>query len=431
MNIAAVSSNGVATDFSDDPIASEIETVAAKANAAANPWASKFRVAPPDWYTASPPPRRWLLRDARTENRDGVFPLGKVGLLAAAGGSGKTSAAAQLAVAVATGTSWLDAFDVPNPGKVLLVLGEEDDEECHRRLYRAARQIGSEAWPTNITVAPLAGVTCPLVHGLEDAPFLGWLRDYVAGTGPYALIILDPISRFASAEMETDNAAATRYVVALESLIAPSGGASILGCHHTNQTSRGEGATVDITSVRGVSGITDAARWVSVMGVARFACDGRIDSAVTLAMAKSNYSMFAAPIMLRYGEGGALVPMSDEERTSFDRARNDADPQAKRQRRREQTATDARVKEDDIAIGIVGEQPGIVLRDLLRLVKARAHVADKKADTIITRVIDQGRVRRSQEGNSFRHYVTDDATSPNSNGAHHQDAQIQLHERLG
>ena len=51
-----------------------------------------------------PPPRLWLVKDR--------LPLGVVGLLAAAGGTGKSMGVLQLAVSVATGLPWLDRKSV-------------------------------------------------------------------------------------------------------------------------------------------------------------------------------------------------------------------------------------------------------------------------------------------------------------------------------
>src|SRR5262249_25635901 len=98
-------------------------------------WADRVVHAEPEWYTKPPERRSWLLRDQRTDS--GVLPLGKVGMLAGAGGAGKTMALTQLAVAVATGTPWLGVLEVAAQGNVLLILGEEDAEEVRRRLYRA------------------------------------------------------------------------------------------------------------------------------------------------------------------------------------------------------------------------------------------------------------------------------------------------------
>jgi RecA-family ATPase len=379
----------------------------ADAEAKANPpWESRVIIVPNEWYETAPPARRWLLRDARTAGREGVFPLGKVGLLAAAGGAGKTTAVVQLTVAVATQTPWLGAFEIPEAGKVLLALGEEDGEEVHRRIYRATREAGKNPPEGSITVLPLAGMTCRMVDGNDDAPFLTWFTDYLKKTGPYALVVVDPVSRFAGADTERDNAAATRFVTALESLIEPSGGASVLGSHHTNQTSRGQGATVDATSVRGVSALVDGSRWVSVVQVERITSDDRVESVVTLSMAKSNYSMFAAPVVLRYGDGGVLVPMTDDERAASKQARDEADPKARRERLREEAKSARNAEIDSAVIACVTATLGIGSTDLRTQVKARAGCGPDAADTGIARVIQAGRVRRT-EGKTKQHYIVE------------------------
>ena len=98
---------------------------------------------------------------------------------------------------------------------------------------------------------PLQGVHAPMLetdargHATE-APFLLWLRDYIRG-GDFRLVVIDPLSRFAGREAETDNAAGTRFVQACES-VTPST-TSLLIAHHTNQTSRKSG-DVDATAGR-------------------------------------------------------------------------------------------------------------------------------------------------------------------------------------
>src|SRR5262245_66496357 len=99
-------------------------------------------VVDPSWFSEVPRDREWLLKDSRANGR-GVLPAGKVGGLIAAGGIGKTMVLTQLALAVAGGFRWLDTFDV-TPGRVLLVLGEEDEEEARRRTYHAGKVGGLE-----------------------------------------------------------------------------------------------------------------------------------------------------------------------------------------------------------------------------------------------------------------------------------------------
>jgi hypothetical protein len=89
-------------------------------------------------------------------------------------------------------------------------------------------------------------------------------------------------------------------------------------------------------------------------------------------------------------------------------------------------------KKDDIAEHIVREKPGIITRDLMRLVKARAGVADDNAKTIIARLVDQGRVRSQQDGKPVRHYVVErpEPTPMPTNGmaTDHEAAQALIRE---
>lgn len=372
------------------------------------PWESRVMSVPQDWYTTAPPPREWLLKDARTEAREGVLPLGKVGLLAAEGGAGKTMAGMQLARAVATQTKWLDTFEVPQAGKVLLILGEEDAEEVHRRVYRATH-VGNGPVPPegSIVTLPLAGITCPMIEDGEDGAFLVWLREYVKDTGPYALVIVDPVSRFYGADAERDNAAATRFCQALESLVVPSGGANILGWHHVNKNSRGSGATVDASSARGSSALTDGVRWVSTIAVENI--DGG-DAVLKLAVAKSNYAKKPPPLDLRYGDGGVLIPLDDADREKVEHARDEADPRARRERKREEAKFSRHVEIDAAVVACVKANPGIGATELRTNVKAKTNCGADAADTAIARTIQAGSLRRT-EGKTKKHYIVESELS--------------------
>ncbi len=224
---------------------------------------------PAAWYSERPPARTWLLRDVRRPDSRGVLPLGKVGQLIAEGGAGKTMALCQLAVAVATGTAWLGAFGVQKPGRVLLALGEEDAEEAQRRLYaaRAASPAVRAPEPGAIVVMPLAGVAASMLElddrgNLVETPWLTEFRSYVRA-GDFRLVVVDPLSRFAGPTAEKDNAAGTRFVQALESLVSPT--STVLNGHHTNKGARGANGKVDGTSGRGSTSLYDGARWQCVL----------------------------------------------------------------------------------------------------------------------------------------------------------------------
>jgi RecA-family ATPase len=283
------------------------------------------------------------LRDARHKTARGVFPLGKVGQLIAEGGAGKTFALCQLAVAVATGTRWLDTFE-STKGRVLLVLGEEDAEESRRRLYHAANvRHGTRPDPGSIEVLPLAGESCALLEHDEhrnatETGFLEQLREYVQAAD-FRLVVVDPLSRFAGPDAEKDNAAATRFMQALESLAAPD--RCILNAHHTNKLSR-QGGPVDGSSGRGSSAFFDGARWQCSISVQYLPVEGAEERAhlgevVTLAITKSNYAAKPEPVLLRRDteHEGALVPIDDADRELVAAARRRADPVAARRDHRD------------------------------------------------------------------------------------------------
>lgn len=77
------------------------------------------------WAGQPAPDREWLVPD--------YIPNKVVTLLTGDGGTGKSLLALQLAVSVATGTSWL-GLNIDRPGKVLFLSAEDDDDELHRRL---------------------------------------------------------------------------------------------------------------------------------------------------------------------------------------------------------------------------------------------------------------------------------------------------------
>ena len=74
----------------------------------------------------SVPKREWIAKD--------IIPARKVTLLMGDGGTGKSTLALQLAVAVASGRPWLG--QVISEGSVLYLSAEDDREELHRRLVQ-------------------------------------------------------------------------------------------------------------------------------------------------------------------------------------------------------------------------------------------------------------------------------------------------------
>lgn len=222
---------------------------------------------------ATPPPREFMLRDSRSGA--GVYVQGRVGLFVATGGTGKTWALSQLAVSVATGTTWFGPGGwVPEKaGKVLAIFGEETQEDAMRNLHFAARASGVildeelDLFSQNATVLGMAGEVVELTNDAGAAPFAlevhDWLAQAAKEGSPYSLVVLDPLSRFAGPDVETDNHAATRFIQVLESFASPTiGRPSIVIAHHTYKKRENDDEdSADIA--RGSSAIKDGARWMA------------------------------------------------------------------------------------------------------------------------------------------------------------------------
>jgi replicative DNA helicase len=122
-------------------------------------------------------------------------------------------------------------------------------------------------------------------------------------------VVLDPLSRFAGCDTEKDNAAATRFIEAAETLVDVPGGPTVLLAHHTTKSSRSnensEGASTN--AARGASALTDGVRWVAHL-------DSKEDTAAEFTVTKSNYSLKGKPLRLVRDDGGALRAETAKER---------------------------------------------------------------------------------------------------------------------
>ena len=307
------------------------------------PWRTldEWRGDGPSWLDLdiTPPLHRWLLMepdDTDDEEGPGLLPRGKVGMLVAAGSAGKTMALCELALCVATGRPWFGHFPVKTPGRVLLALGEEDAEEAHRRLHAAAGMLnlGPALIPdaeARIVLLPLAAhpnmaLTQEDSGGEVETRAARELLDRLKADGEgWALIILDPASRFAGPDMEKDNAAATRFVQVLEKLAAVEGSPSVLVAHHTPQAARG-GGKADATHARGVTAFSDAVRWQAELGgKPQYGDDA--PKLVDFTVTKNNYSPAWPSVLLARDDKhhGMLRQATQEEREAWEAAHEAAE----------------------------------------------------------------------------------------------------------
>jgi hypothetical protein len=121
-------------------------------------------------------PRRWLLR--------GIWPAGAYGGHAAEMKAQKSWNAIDLAVSVASDTSWLDHVPIDDPGPVIIFWGEGDDASLVRRIEAvcATREIDPDELPI---------VVCCRAPHLSNKTHREEFDRKVAEVRP-RLVILDP-----------------------------------------------------------------------------------------------------------------------------------------------------------------------------------------------------------------------------------------------
>ncbi len=327
-----------------------------------------------NWLRTKPPDRRFLLSvqdDQEGGKPQGVLPLGRVGMLAAGGGVGKSWALIQLALSVATGKDWLGTFEVNEPGAVLLALGEEEAQEVWRRLYWTAKALDLSdddcaLAAEHIVVLPLCGKHVALtlspaeLRGTNVGPstvktietvFARELRERLNNAGvDWRLVVLDPLSRFAGPDVEIDNAAATRVVQCFERLTETRGNPTVLVSHHTNKASRA--GTSSAGAARGSSALTDGVRWQANLD-AKPNPDGiGVSDLATLHVEKSNYGWFPPELWLHRDRdcSGVFRAASKAERDDYKEACGEAEVVASTEKRRVSSEATARAKaEKDIS----------------------------------------------------------------------------------
>lgn len=367
-----------------DEIDAEGEADAARKEAeraAADPWARIVQLEP-GTLTTDPPPRRWLLRQGTGERMAGFYPMGKVGILAAPGGTGKSIALVGLALAVTSGRPWLQAgrgahvesgFGVATSGRVALLLGEEDPEDVSRRLFYTARMMGLAddeiaRVRERLWVGPLAGEDVSMVDKdgdrdpRADALFARLQSIGKASGEPWAAVLVDPLSRFGGVGAETDNALATRAIQALERLTKLEGNPAVLLAHHVRKSATdGKGAAKDdADAIRGSSAIVDGARWAAVLSRVMDPSEKRKrwrtaagNVAAELKVVKTNYTgpMGVDPLLVLDKEHhGGIRKATRGERAELAAARESAKPEkSKRSPPRDQKPPPMVLSGDDSA----------------------------------------------------------------------------------
>ena len=205
------------------------------------------------------------------------MPAGVLGMIASPGGVGKTNLLLSLAGHVAAGVDWC-GLKVMQSGAVAIVLGEEDDGECQRRIQWSWNVLDPDARSraaARTLVLALAGTgdNRLVEENKQTGPqkskraedLVAYLKQKGAELGGWSLVVVDPFARFAGMDAEKDNASATSTITVLEELLRLPGSPTVLFSHHCRKGKKEDEGTDPVEMIRGSSAIKDGARWVAML----------------------------------------------------------------------------------------------------------------------------------------------------------------------
>lgn len=277
-------------------------------------------------FDKEPAEREFLFVDAGSGV--GIIARHEVGLWAARGGTGKGWSLMQMSVAIATGSTvfgWR-----ATQGRVLYLASEEDHEEAWRRLYWCTKLAGVDRSQVvkNVDIRALRGMGVALTTAIDpstpELPTTHFVQEIqeelqqaMRERHPYLLLALDPLSRFAGADVEKDNSAGTRFIQVAETFTAEDcGQPNVIIAHHVRKTGKDGASENLIDLIRGASGLVDGARWAVVLN--RKSKKKGAPDLITLELAKVNYAPPMDPITLaRPVDGHGTLRLADEEEVAL------------------------------------------------------------------------------------------------------------------
>ena len=242
------------------------------------------------------------------------YVAGSVGSIVAAGATGKTMLALQIAVHVAGGEDTLALEGVagwkPTSGRVFYLSGEDPADVIAGRVHAIGTYMpdadARARTAENLRIAPLVGYGARIDEGAWRA----WIEKEATDA---RLVIIDTLRRFHGAD-ENDGGEMAALLAHLEHICRASN-ASIVFLHHVSKASALNGAAGEQQASRGSSVLTDNVRWqsnLSTMSEKEAKAAGVADDLrrrfVRLGFPKMNYGPPVADLWFQRERGGVLRP---------------------------------------------------------------------------------------------------------------------------
>jgi len=251
------------------------------------------------------------------------FPLGKLGILASAGGTGKSIYGLQMLFQIAAGKCCdfeLNKTSMTNdPSRTLYISLEDEDEDIDSRLsslwnfwrHDAERSSWLDDLSDLVDILALAKVGETLIKANGEKTELLNLLETKIRSENYRFIIIDTL-RLTHDGDENDNGFMTQILRYFNQL-ARQTKSSILLLHHENKGGSGD-SDAGAGSVRGASAIVDNSRYVARMqtmtpdeGKKRGYTDDERRFWVRVSLEKTNYGPPQEAVWLKRMAGGILM----------------------------------------------------------------------------------------------------------------------------
>ncbi len=238
------------------------------------------------------------------------FVAATVGCLAAAGSTGKSFAALEIAMGISCNDAdkKLLNMNIKKEGPVAIFNAEDPATVIHERLHSISTHLSTltrERMYSNLEIYPLVGMQADIMN--ED-----WQKFILKKAEGKRLLVFDTFTRWHRLD-ENSNGQMSQVIGVLE-MIATKSGAAILFLHHTGKSAALNGEQDKQQSTRGASAIVDNCRWQAFMQTMSedeakkhsVALDDR-KMYVQIGGNKENYGSPTIAKWLRRGEGGVLL----------------------------------------------------------------------------------------------------------------------------
>ncbi len=264
------------------------------------------RVSIVDVFSNPPEPQQYIW--------GGRIPVGELTLLAAHGGTGKSTFALQLAAHVANDTPFLGLMTGDNPMKTLFFSAEDGKDTIRRRMAAICQADGLDPVEIdkNLIVIDATEVPCLFEEthiggGVKQARETGnydKLKQFIKDEGIKFLIVDNASDTFGANPI--DRQAVTQFIRALTRLVRDVGGAVLLLAHVNKMTSKAGKNQTD------TEGYADSAAWHNASR-SRLFLNAKSEGNLTLEHQKNNLGIKQPVLNIAFRDDGSSFHVIGEE----------------------------------------------------------------------------------------------------------------------